>query len=278
MFDTHCHLNFHAFEGIVEETIQEAIKAGMQGIVMPGTDIKSSTNSVLLSGNHENLYAAVGIHPHHIYQYQIDELQGNLEEDLKKIENLVEKKEVVAVGEIGLDRHYYEKTKYSDYQIDSEFIGLQKEVFLRQIELAKTYKKSLILHNREAKKDFLEVLTSAWVPSLEGKVVFHCCEPDEEFLAYAKEHKIFIGVDGDVTYSPTKREFAKKIPLSMLVLETDSPFLLPEPYRSYPKDKKPINTPTRIRDIGVYIAKLKDVSPEELFTKTTENAKNLFQL
>lgn len=278
MFDTHCHLNFHCFEENVETVIRVAFDAGIKHIVVPGTDVVSSKRAIEIASSHEGVYAAVGIHPHHVFQYQTAKEQkaGAFDIDLAEIEKLIAHKKVVAVGEIGLDKHYYEKTKYSEYQINSGFLTLQKEVFVRQIELAKKYGKSLILHNREAKEDFLEALGSIWDKSLEGRAVFHCCEPDDELLSHAKDHDIFIGVDGDVTYSAQKRGFAQKIPLDMLVLETDSPFLLPEPYRSYPKDKKLLNTPERIKDIGLYIANLKNISAGEVFNTTSKNAQNLF--
>lgn len=278
MFDTHCHLNFHSFEGNVESVIQEAFDAGMKHIVIPGTDVASSKRAIEIASLHKNIYAAVGIHPHHVYQFQMSKSKYQINNEMKKIEELLTHEKVVAVGEIGLDKHYYEKTKYSEYQITTEFMTLQKEVFVRQINLAKKYKKSLILHNREAKPDFLDVLNNVWDSSLQGRAVFHCCEPDYEFIKYAQEHGIFIGVDGDVTYSQEKRKFATKVPLEMLVLETDSPFLLPEPYRSYPKEKKPLNTPERIKDIGIYIAGLKNDTQEAVFKKTTDNARRLFKL
>src|SRR3990167_6531623 len=174
MFDTHCHLNFQAFDGQVEKVVAEAQKAGITHINIPATDVATSKKAIEVAEKFEHVYASVGIHPHHIFKFQ--------ETNSKK-----------------------------------------------QIQLALQYKKSLIFHNREAKKDFLEVVDSLWSAQLEGRAVFHCCEPDEELLSYALAHKIFIGVDGDVTYSKEKREFVKKIPLESLVFETDSPFLLPEP-------------------------------------------------
>ena len=182
---------------------------------------------------------------------------------------------VIAVGEVGLDNHTYDNTVYKDYQVDSRFLELQKELFQKQIELAIRYKKSLILHNREAKDDFLQILWEKWVTRLEDKTVFHCCEPDETLLAFAKENKIFIGVDGDVTYSKEKQEFIKKVPVEMLVLETDSPFLLPEPLRS---QKKYPNEPANISIIYKFISQLCAVNIEDLQKTTTDNAHRLFSL
>ncbi len=266
MFDTHCHLNFQAFDGVVDRTITEAQANGVNHILIPSTDVPTSKKACEIVGDQENVFAAVGIHPHHIFQFQMSDSEFDLTKELGEIEKLLEDKKVVAVGEIGIDRHYYRKTKYKDYQIDEELVTLQKDVFRSQIELAKKHDKSLLLHNREAKKDFLEILDSAWDKKLEGKTVFHCCEPDEELLAYALDHKIYIGVDGDVTYSDSKKAFATKIPLKSLVLETDSPFLTPEPYRGQK------NSPSNLPLIASKIAELQDVTKEEITKQTTENA------
>ncbi|OGK19059.1 hypothetical protein A3G67_01210 [Candidatus Roizmanbacteria bacterium RIFCSPLOWO2_12_FULL_40_12] len=284
MFDTHCHLNFQAFDGQVEKVVAEAQKAGITHINIPATDVATSKKAIEVAEKFEHVYASVGIHPHHIFKFQEtnSKKQTNfkflIKDELKEIESLLGHPKVVAVGEVGVDRHYYQRTKYEEYEIDEKFISLQKEVLKKQIQLALQYKKSLIFHNREAKKDFLEVVDSLWSAQLEGRAVFHCCEPDEELLSYALAHKIFIGVDGDVTYSKEKREFVKKIPLESLVFETDSPFLLPEPYRSYPRDKKPINMPSFLSDITEFIAKLRGISKEELAKKTTANAIKLFDI
>ncbi len=278
MFDTHCHLNFQAFDGQVEKVVREAQEKNVSHILIPSTDYETSKKAVEVAGNFPQIFAAVGVHPHHVFKFQMEDKSVSLNEEIKKIGELLKDKKVLAVGEVGVDRHYYERTKYDKYQVDEQFISLQLEVFKKQAELALFHKKSLILHNREAKKDFLGVLNKIWDKKLEGRTVFHCCEPDDELLTYAKDHNIFIGVDGDVTYSKEKREFVKKIPADLLVLETDAPFLLPEPYRSYPRDKKPINKPSHLSEIAGFIAKLREVSQEEIAKITHENALRLFDL
>ena len=131
------------------------------------------------------------------------------------------------------------------------------------------YKKSLIFHNREAKKDFLEVVNE-FVKDLSGRAVFHCCEPDQELLDYAKSHKFFIGVDGDINYRQDKQEFIKNVPLEMLVLETDSPFLAPD--RKFP------NEPKNISVVVEFIGNILNIPEEELAKITTGNAKKLFNI
>jgi len=274
MFDTHCHLNFKAFKKNLDEVVSIAHKVGVRNIVVPGTDVKTSTRGVEIVTKLDGVYAAVGIHPHHVYKL-IKREDLTVESELAKIQDLLSHPKVIAVGEVGLDNHTYENTVYQDYQVDSRFSDLQKELFQKQIDLAIKFKKSLILHNREARDDFLQILREKWVKNLEYKTVFHCCEPDETLLSFAREHHIFIGVDGDITYSKQKQEFIKKIPLQMLVLETDSPFLLPEPLKS---QKKYPNEPANIALIAKFISHLCGVNIEDLQKFTTDNARRLFSL
>lgn len=277
-FDTHCHLNFQAFEKIKEVVINDARLAGINNILVPGTDIPTSKKAIQLAQDHTNIYAAVGIHPHHIYGYHKDGCNNKyelLENDLVEIEKLLISKKVVAVGEVGIDRYYYHDTKYSTYAIDEEFVELQKLALTRQIEFAVKYDKSLILHNRLAKEDLLEVLDKNWDGKLKNKTVFHCCEPDETLLKFALDHSIFIGIDGDVTFSKKKKQFVKKIPLELLVLETDSPYLTPRPLRENDATKWP-NTPSNLPLIAHYIADILQIDIIELKKISTENALRLF--
>ncbi len=288
MFDTHCHLNFKAFKKNLDEVVSRAHKSEVKNIVVPGTDVKTSKRGVEIVANLDGVYAAVGIHPHHVYKYlsrHPERSEGShkvdpsvamlLQDDITTIESLLSHPKVVAVGEIGLDNHTYENTVYQDYQVDLRFLGLQKELFQKQIDLTIKFKKSLILHNREARDDFLQILREKWVEDLEYRTVFHCCEPDEILLEFAKEHHIFIGVDGDITYSKKKQEFIKKVPLGMLVLETDSPFLLPEPLKS---EKKYPNEPANIAVIAKFISQLSGIDIDDFKKNTTNNARRLFSL
>ena len=281
MFDTHCHLNFSAFEGILEKVISEAKNEGAEKFVVPGTDVETSKKAVEIAKKYEEVFAAVGIHPHHIYEVKSQKakvkscnLKLKINELIKKIENLLKEEKVVAIGEIGLDRHIYKKTKYKDYKIDEEFIALQKEVFLAQLDLAKKYKKTVILHNREAKDDLLKILNTYYL-LLNTSMVFHCCEPDFDILDFAKKNHIYIGVDGDVTYDPKKQAFVKEIPLSLLVLETDSPFLTPAPLRNDQKTKFP-NNPKNLILVAQKVAEIKEEKVEKIIKVTKENGERLF--
>ncbi len=271
-FDTHCHLNFKRFNKTLKEVVSQANATGVLYLVVPGTDGTSSRKAVEMTGEFEHVYAAVGIHPHHVYEVKSEQ---DTKQQLAEIEKLLLSKKVVAIGEVGLDRHEYENTKYADYTISQGFIQKQVELLQKQIELALRYEKSLILHNREAKKELLPFLTRIWDFRLEKRSVFHCCEADAELLSFAKEHNMYIGIDGDITFDADKQSFIREVPLEMLVLETDSPFLLPEPLKSqklYP------NTPGNIPLIGAYVAKVKGISIEDVAKQTTENAKALFKI
>ncbi len=276
MFDTHCHLNFGAFDSNVDEVVANAIEAGIGQIMIPSTDVVTSEKAIELTNKFENVFAAVGIHPHHVFE--LKSKNDKVEADLNLLETLLKNKKVLAVGEVGMDRHYYKNTKYGDYEISNEFMVMQADVFKAQVLMALKHNKSLILHNREAKKEFLSALQAVWDKKLEGRTVFHCCEPDEELLEFAKKHKLFIGVDGDVTYSKQKQEFIKKVPLEMLVLETDAPFLSPEPFRSEPRETRGPNVPANLKLIAEFVATLKGISSHRLSQTTTENAQMLFGL
>lgn len=276
MFDTHCHLNFGAFDSSVDRVVANALSEGVNQIMIPSTDVSTSEKAIKVADKFENVYAAVGIHPHHVFEFKTQ--NAKLTEDLGRIEQLLQNKKVLAVGEVGLDRHYYKNTKYSAYEITNELMTIQKEVFTQQVRLAIKHNKSLILHNRESKKEFLDALSEVWDSKLEGRTVFHCCEPDDELLEFAKKHKLFIGVDGDVTYSNQKQELIKRVPLEMLVLETDAPFLSPEPFRSQPREMRGSNVPANLKLIAEFAAGLKEISTERLSQVTTVNAQRLFGL
>lgn len=276
MFDTHCHLNFKVFEGKIDSVINEAKSVGVNYFVVPGTDEETSKKAVEIAEKFEGVFAAVGIHPHHIFEIYKSSFNAPFFTPLghpKSLKTgnfayLLNSKKVVAIGEVGIDRHYYQQTKYEKYQIDEKFIELQKDFLKAQIELALEYKKSLILHNREAENDLLAVLKSYQLRA-NSPIVFHCCEPDIELLEFAKEHKIYIGVDGDVTYDEKKQEFVKKIPLDLLVLETDSPFLKPQ-------GQKFPNEPKNLSMIAEFIANLLNIKTEKLKEITESNALSLF--
>lgn len=274
MFDTHCHLNFKAFKKILPDIIDEAKSSGVVNIVVPGTDVKTSRRGVEIAQEHDWIYAAVGIHPHHVYKLLKRE-SHDIDEEVKQVEELLDNDKVVAIGEIGMDRHVYENTVYEEYNVDETFITMQKELFEKQMQLAVKHNKSLILHNRESVDDILPILEKNWDACLEGKTVFHCSEPREDLLKFAENHKMLWGIDGDITFIKEKQDFISKVPLEMLVLETDSPFLLPEPLRS--KKMYP-NKPSNISLVAETVAKIRSEEVSTIIRETSANAKRLFSI
>ncbi len=326
LFDTHCHLNFKAFEGRIEGVIGAAHEAGVNYMTVVGTDEGSSKKAVEIAEEYEGIYAAVGVHPHHVYKQEqkigvakkgipiplrhnhndfegqssaggltrrsLGEGGNEFDDRIYFLKELLTNKKVVAIGEVGIDKYEYKNTKYSDYKIDENFIEAQKKLFNEQIKLALQYDKSLIIHNRRAREDVLEILNEVWDKKMEYRTVFHCCEPDKKLLRFAQDHKIFMGIDGDVTYYKEKQAFVKNIPLEFLVLETDAPYLMPHLHASFDEVtsatkagqgfggqaellQKP-NEPKNIKLISNFIAQLVGETGEKIAEVTTNNAKTLF--
>lgn len=258
MFDTHCHLNFEAFEDSYEDVIGRARHAGVRFMLIPGTDWKTSKKAFDIAEVHQNIYASVGIHP------TKDLGKIDLEPTIFKLEELAENDKVVAIGEVGLDYYWFRSSP-----------DVQKVFFRAQIKLALKMGKSLIIHNRHAGEDVVKTLQSLWHRNLVKRCVFHCCEEDNYMLTFARNNGIFIGVDGDVTYDKDKQKFIKDVPVELLVVETDSPYMLPEPLRS---KERVNNEPKNVELVLDAVAKLKNIDKNELKKITTKNAKTLFVL
>lgn len=281
MFDTHCHLNFKALRKHLPDVLAAAQAAGITRMLIPGTNLDTSKAAVEIAEQQPNLYVAAGIHPHHAFELYAklgqDErsMDTVLGEEMKLIEPLYTHPKVVAVGEVGLDRHMYVKTKYEEYVVTEEFVTVQKHLLKLHITLALLHDKPLILHNREAADDLLTVLNEVWDDRLNGRMVFHCCEANDALLDFAIRHHIYIGVDGDITYGTDKHGFISKVPHDLLVIETDSPYLLPEPLRTqklYP------NTPANLPLVAQTVASLWKKPANEVAKITETNGVKLFRL
>jgi TatD DNase family protein len=261
MVDTHCHLNFSVFDKNLETIVNKARVVGVNQIVVPSTNLNDAYQAVAIAQRYPEVYAAVGIHPLSLlsvgtkFILPIDELKRLLTEP-----------KVVAVGEVGLDRKE---------NPTSDIFCCQKISLKTQINLAASYNKSLILHSRQGSKELLKLLRANWNKNLAGRTVFHCCESETVLLTFAKKHHIYLGVDGDITFSPVKQHFFKLVPLELLVLETDSPFLLPEPLRAkklYP------NEPANLIFIAKKVAEILNLTLNQVIKVTTINARRLFNL
>lgn len=265
MIDVHCHLNFHKFENDYDRVIKDAKAAGVKKIINVGTQVSSSKWAVELADKYEELYAIVGVHPHHADKTSSDWLS-----ELKK---LVKHPKVIAIGECGLD--YYD---YKSNGIVSP--DRQKEVFLQQLELSYEAKLPLQLHSRNelARIELLEILKSNKHLLQSKPGMFHCMAGSIESLGAALELGFYVGFDGNITYkgipqgeSVELKELARYTPLDRIVIETDSPYLTPVPYRGQR------NEPKYAILIGEVIAKIKGISFEEVAEQTDKNVATIFK-
>lgn len=266
MIDVHCHLNFHAFHKDYDELIHKAHADGVEKIINVGTKIDSSEKAVELANTYKNLYAIVGVHPHHADKHDVSS------DWLEQLEALANQPKVVAIGEIGLDYYRYQSNGITDVQ-------LQKQFFEAQILLAHKLKLPIQIHNRHAGKDILEILLHHKSYLLNPPGMFHCFAGNMEILQGALNLGFYIGFDGNITYpglapgeTTTLSDLAKACPLDRIVTETDAPFLTPVPYRGSR------NIPSYAILVGGYIAKIKGVSLENINRITAENAKRLFNI
>lgn len=263
--DTHCHLNFKAFEEDWQKIADEAVEAGVEKMMVVGADLETSCRAAELAEKHKNLWVAVGIHPHHC--------QNKIEID--KLEKLAKSKKAAAIGECGLDYHVYEKSKYPStlLRITPEIKTLQKRLFGQQIQLAKKLKLPMIIHNREAGEDVLDALNHFC--KNDGKCpagVFHCISGSKKLLEKILELGFFVGIDGNVTYSQEVQALAQLVPVNRILLETDSPWLTPVPNRGLR------NEPISVKITAECLAKLKGASINQIEAETTKNAEKLFKI
>lgn len=258
MFDTHCHLNFDVFSNDLNTVIDEARDIGVKKFLIAGSNIENSKSAIRIASNFQGAYAAVGIHP-------TEDLESlDMQKTVAQIQEMADNENVVAVGETGLDYYKFKAPA-----------SIQRQFFKAQIALAARMDLAIVVHNRQSTKDIINEIESAWSPHLEKRIVYHCCPPDKQLLEHALKRSIFIGVDGDVTYDPAKKEFVKKVPIELIVLETDSPYLTPQPVRQ--KQKFP-NQPKNLDVIARKVAEIKDIEPEKVHQVTTNNAGELFEV
>jgi len=271
MIDVHCHLNFHSFEKDYDQVIKRAFDAGVVKIINVGTKLDSSKRAIELSEKYDNLYAIVGVHPHHAGK--LEDLPAGRQEDwLLELGKLTKHPKVVAIGETGIDYYRYKSNEIVDPK-------LQKDVFVKQIEISLKLKLPLQIHNRHAGKDILEILYRYKTELLDPPGMFHCMSGDIDFLKRVLDLGFYVGFDGNITYDGLPpgedtllTDLVKETPLDKLVTETDSPFLTPAPYRGRR------NEPSYVIIVGQSLAKIKGVSFEKMAQKTTENAHNLFNI
>ncbi|MFD0051754.1 TatD family hydrolase [Actinomycetes bacterium NPDC127524] len=251
LFDTHVHLNDLQFSEDLEEVIDRMKEAGVSNVVVVGFDRPTITRAMELVETYEFMYAAVGWHP----VDAIDMTDG----DLEWIEELSSHPKVVAIGEMGLDYHWDKSPK-----------DVQKEVFRKQIRLARKVKLPIIIHNREATADIVAILKEEHASEVGG--IMHCFSGSAETAKECIDMNFYISLGGPVTFKNAKKpkEVAAEVPLDRLLIETDCPYLAPHPYRG----KR--NEPAYVKLVAEQIAEIKGVAPEEIAAVTTQNAKKLF--
>ncbi len=253
LFDSHTHLDDGRFQSDREFVIQRARAAGVRFILNPGADLASSTEAVRLAEENEDYYAAVGVHPH--------EAKSVDDQVLALIKHLARSEKVVAIGEIGLDYHY-----------DHSERSVQREVFRRQIQLAMDLHLPIIIHDREAHADVLEILKEE--EAFSNGVLLHCYSGSAEMARQYVELGAMISLAGPVTFKNAKKpaEVAQEVPLDHLLIETDAPYLTPTPHRG----KR--NEPAHVKWVCERIAELRGLTPEEVAEATTANALRFFKI
>lgn len=253
LIDTHAHIDFEDYSENFEKLLQDASDAGVEKIIIPGVEPKGFERIMDLSATYPNIYGAIGIHPCDAKKWDANSYEI--------IKSLAKSPKIVAIGEIGLD-YYWDKT-YNE---------LQKDVFIKQIEIAKELKKPVIVHDREAHGDVLEILKAT--NAKEIGVVMHCFSGSPEFAIECVKEGFYVALGGVVTFKNAKKphEVAQIVPLENLLLETDSPFLTPEPYRGK------VNSPANVRLVAEAVARLRGISIEEIEMQTTLNAQKLFKI
>ena len=253
LFETHAHYDTERFDEDRPEVLNALPAAGVGWVVDPGCDLPSSRRAVELARQYPHVYAAVGFQP--------EECAGYTDADLAQIRALaLSEPKVVAIGEIGLD-YYWEENPPREFQ---------QQVFRRQLALARELQLPVIVHDREAHADTLSIVRE--FPDVTG--VFHCFSGSPEMAQELLKLGWYLGFDGPVTYKNARRapEVAAVTPLDRMLIETDSPYMTPVPYRGKRNDSG------YVRLVAEKLAEWKGVAPEEMARLTTENGKRLFRI
>lgn len=252
LVDTHTHLNDSQFNEDRDEVIQRALDAGISTIVNVGFNRETIPTSLELADKYEFIYSTVGWHPQDAADMEDD--------DLEWIESLLKHPKVVAIGEIGLD-YYWDRSPRD----------IQAEVFRKQIRLARKTGMPIVIHNRDASQDVVDILKEEKAYDVGG--IMHCFSGSYEIAKQCLDMNFYISFGGPVTFKNAKKpkEVAAQIPIDRLLIETDAPYLAPHPYRG----KR--NETGYVRLIAETLAELRGIPFEELAKVTTENAKRLLQ-
>lgn len=253
LVDSHAHLDFKQFDRDREQVLHRARDTGVKLILNIGFDLQSSRESVKLAEKYSFIYAVVGIHPHDAAKVPADYLL--------ELEKLTRHPKVVALGEMGLD-----------FYRDRSPRTVQRKVFREQLRLAKRVNLPVVIHDRDAHQEIMEIMEEEGLPEKGG--VMHCFSGDLGLARQALKMGLYISIAGPVTYSRNERlcQVAAWVPADKLLVETDSPFLTPVPLRG----KR--NEPCNVAFTAKKVAELRGVPPEEIGRLCLENTKNLFSI
>lgn len=251
--DTHTHMNDPQFDEDREQAMERATEAGVSLMINVGFNRQTIPTSLALAEKYDFVYSTVGWHPHDAIDMK--------EEDLVWIESLLEHPKVVAIGEIGLD-----------YYWDNSPREVQAEVFRKQIQLARKARMPIVIHNRDAHQDVVNILREEKAYEVGG--VMHCFSGSWEIAKECLDQNFYISFGGPVTFKNAvkPKEIAKQVPLDRLLIETDSPYLTPHPYRG----KR--NETAYVKLVAETIAEIYGLPLEEVASITTKNAKKLFRI
>lgn len=254
LIDTHVHLNADQYEGEVDAVIERAKENGVEKFVVIGFDRKTIERTMELIESYDEVYGVIGWHP-------VDAVDCT-DENLEWIESLSSHEKIVAIGEIGLDYHWDKSPK-----------DIQKEVFIKQIELAKRVNLPIVIHNRDADEDTIDILESHDAKSV-GGIMHSFHNGTDEQIDRVLNMGFYVSLAGVITFKNVKRpkEVAQYVPLDRLLVETDAPYLTPHPFRG----KR--NEPKLVRLVAEEIAQLRGISVEEVEKATTENAKRIYNI
>ncbi|WP_454964810.1 TatD family hydrolase [Filifactor alocis] len=250
LFDSHVHLDDSRFDGDREELISSLSEDGIDYVVNIGADLQTSKNSIELSEKYSFVYATVGVHPH--------EVESMTEDDIDLLRELSTHDKVVAIGEIGLDYYY-----------DNSPRELQKKWFIRQIELANECNLPIVIHSRDAVQDTYDILEQH---NRSSRLLIHCFSQSLEMAKKYVNMGAFIALGGAITFKNAKHllDVVKFIPMEHLLLETDCPYLTPEPFRGKRND------PSKVRFVAQKIAELKNIDFTEVVDRTNYNARMFY--
>ena len=253
LIDTHVHLNAEQYVDDLDEVIERARENGIEKMVVIGCDRPTIERTMELIDEHEDIYGVIGWHP-------VDAIDCT-DEDLEWIEQLSKHEKIVGIGEMGLDYHWDKSPK-----------DVQKDLFKKQIELAKRVNLPIIIHNREATEDCVAILKEMHAEEIGG--IMHAFSGDESVADEIIDMNFYVSLGGPVTFKNAQlpKDIAVHVPIDRLLVETDAPYLTPHPYRG----KR--NEPAYVKLVAEKIAELRKISYEELARTTSENAKRLFKI